>query len=239
MNLIRWIGKGAIILGIVSILPNQLKSQNSNNVRLKFKADTIFFEPVVAGVKVHLTYQFAVQGDSSQKTKIHQVYTGCSCTATEYNDDSMNAGDLGKVDLTFDSEEWGADTGYLVNKHIYVIYNGGSQVVFLQGRVFSKDTLSKIRYSKKLHDFGEITHQIRVSYTFVIYNDNFTPIRIENVRTSGGPLVKWSKDMIHYGDSSLIHVAFGAGNMGRFSKVITVSTNLGNQILRINGEVIE
>lgn len=237
MNELRWISKVVIVSFIIALLPQQLKSQQNTNQRLKFKADTLFFEPIIAGNKVHLSFQFKVDGAYQQKTKIHQVYTGCSCTATDYAEDSLELGEQGEVKLTFDSEEWGTDTGFLVNKHIYVIYNGGSQVIFFQGKVYTKDTLSKIRYNKQVHDFGEIPYRKGVSFTFVLYNYNRTPIQIQSVKSSGGPVAKWSKDSIMHGDSTLIKVSFGAHNPGPFNKKLMITTNLGSQVLTIKGRV--
>ena len=102
---------------------------------LQFEADTLFFKPAIAGKKIQLSFKYTV--NSIKPIRINQVYTGCSCTATDYNEDSMYNGDKGELKLVFDSKEWGNDTGYLVNKHVYVIYNGGSQVIYFQGRVFS------------------------------------------------------------------------------------------------------
>ena len=96
--------------------------------KIKFKQDTIHFSPLIDGDKIEITYDFKVIGQD--KVFIHQIYPGCSCTTPKYSSDTLEPNADGKVIVAFDSKGWGADTGYLVSKHVYVLYNGGSQVVF-------------------------------------------------------------------------------------------------------------
>jgi len=229
------------LFGAFIFLPKGLDAQHASNQKLFFEADTLYFNPVFAGEEVNLAFKFKVVGGKGKsKTKIHQVYTGCSCTATDYNDDSLNVGDQGVVNLLFKSKEWGADTGLLVNKHIYVLYNGGSQVIYFIGRVFSKDTSALLRLNSTLHDFKRIPKRIPVWHTFVLHNDNSNPVQVLNIkRSSSGLNVKWSKRPIESGDSTVIEVKLTPSFPGVFHKSMTLVTNLGNRVIHLKGIVEE
>lgn len=101
--------------------------------KLTFENDTLFFDTIMDGEIVNFTFNFTVTGCDT--IKIHQVYTGCSCTSPAYDSMPLAPGHKGKIDITFKSKGWGDKTGNLAIKHVYVLYNGGSQPIFFKGVV--------------------------------------------------------------------------------------------------------
>jgi|GEM_PF-3278291 len=204
--------------------------------KLKFEHDTLFFEPIIDGEKVELDFNFKVISEDA--IHIHQVYPGCSCTTPIYSDDTLKPNEAGKVKIIYNSAGWGTDTGYLLEKHVYVLYNGGSQVVFFQGRVHSKDTVSKIRFDTLVHDFGIIPMGAPVNYAFTFINQNLNPVNIKMVRTSGGKLIStWSREPIAFNQMGVINAQLTATSIGTFNKKLSVETNLGTIILTVKGIV--
>lgn len=130
---------GFLSLGVMSFVPNGSHTNAledcDNPIKLKFKQDTINFGTITAGTKINLTYEFEVVACDS--IEIRQVYTGCNCTSPSYSNSRMAPGAQGHIDLIFDSEEWGADTGRAVERRVYIMYTGGSQDILFQGIVNS------------------------------------------------------------------------------------------------------
>ncbi len=120
-----------LLLFGVFLIAGNLKAQQVH--KLKFEQDTLVFEKIKDGEKIRLTYNFTVV--SSDPVYIHQIYPGCSCTTTEYSKDTLAPGAKGQINVVFDSKGWGKEEPYEVDKHIYVLYNGGSQVIFFRGPV--------------------------------------------------------------------------------------------------------
>lgn len=205
--------------------------------KLKFEHDTLFFEPLIDGAKVEMDFNFKVISDDA--IHIHQVYPGCSCTTPIYSDDTLKPNEAGKVKIIYNSAGWGTDTGYLLEKHVYVLYNGGSQVVFFQGRVHSKDTISKIKFDTLVHDFGSIPIGSTVKYDFTFTNQNLNPVNIRMVRASGGRLTasNWSREPIAFNQKGIVKAQFNPSNLGTFNKKLSVETNLGTIILTLKGVV--
>jgi len=204
--------------------------------KLKFEHDTLFFDPIIDGEKVALDFKFKVIADD--KVFIHQVYPGCSCTTPIYSSDTLNPNENGKVKVLYNSAGWGTDTGYLLEKHVYVLYNGGSQVVFFQGRVHTKDTVTKIKFDTLVHDFGTIAKGTTVNHAFAFTNKNLNHIVIEKVTPFIGNLItNWQKQPINFNETSKIDLSFHPTNLGIFTKSINVKTNLGVIVLQIKGNV--
>ena len=110
-----------------------LEPDCDNPKKLTFRKDTLLFDTIKDGMVIPLEFHFV--NSSCDTVKIHQVYTGCSCTDTKYIKEGIGPGDSSIVSLTFNSKGWGSEEGLLAEKHIYVLYNGGSQVIYFQGVV--------------------------------------------------------------------------------------------------------
>jgi len=223
-----------ILFLLVTILSQNLFSQN----RLLFDEDTVYFKPLIDGQKVEISYKFKVLG--TEKLYIHQIYPGCSCTTPIYSSDTLNGGDSGKITLQFDSKTWGEDGGRLVKKHIYVLYNGGSQVIYFHGDVHSKDSISKIKFDTLVFDLGNIAQNSATkSYKFTFTNYNYNPVMIKNIKFStfkSNP--QWSKELIALNRIGIIEGSYSLGKLGSFNEKIIVETNLGTTFLTLKGTVV-
>jgi uncharacterized lipoprotein YehR (DUF1307 family) len=125
-----------LIALFVSMSFNKTIVDCDDPIKLKFKENSKTFDPIVAGTKLEFKYEFVVT--SCDSIRIRQVYTGCNCTSPSYSDKLLAPGEKGYINLVFDSEEWGADTGRLVEKQVYIMYTGGSQDIYFRGVVYSR-----------------------------------------------------------------------------------------------------
>ena len=89
-----------------------LPKNNDFQPKLKFYKDTVIFDTITEGEKINISFTFKVI--DKNLVKIHQVYTGCSCTATDYPKDSMENNNQYSIDVVFDSKDWGLDSGNYV-----------------------------------------------------------------------------------------------------------------------------
>lgn len=111
----------------------QIQDSCTNPKKLTFENDTLFFDTLIDGEKWSMMFRF--KNTSCDTLKIHQVYTGCSCTASSFNKEAIAPGQQDSIPILFKSKGWGGKDGNLVEKHIYVLYNGGSQVIYFTGIV--------------------------------------------------------------------------------------------------------
>ncbi|MGK7395089.1 MAG: DUF1573 domain-containing protein [Candidatus Cyclobacteriaceae bacterium M3_2C_046] len=84
-----------------------------------------------------------------------------------------------------------------------------------------------IKFSKDMHDFGDINSGEKVSYTFEFKNTGNQPLVLSNVLTTCGCTVtEWPKDPVAPGKSGQIEVKFNStGRTGKQNKVITIISN--------------
>lgn len=124
-------------LFIILVLQSQVVPDCDNPKKLRFDQDTIYFDTLIDGEVLPMTFHFT--NTSCDTIKIKQVYTGCSCTSPSYNDGFIAPGEKDSIPIIFKSKGWGSKNGNLVDKHVYVIYNGGSQVFFFTGIVIKEN----------------------------------------------------------------------------------------------------
>ncbi len=99
----------------------------------------------------------------------------------------------------------------------------------------------EIEWKKTTHDFGEIVQGTKAKHTFVFTNKGNEAIVISNAAASCGCTVpNFSKEPVAPGGQGSVTAIFdSAGKKGNFAKSITVTTNLGQSILHIKGNIVE
>jgi hypothetical protein len=102
------------------------------------------------------------------------------------------------------------------------------------------DEPKDIEWKKTSHDFGEIVQGTKAKYTFTFMNKGSVPIVISNAAASCGCTVpNFSKEPVPPGAMGSVTVIFdSSGKNGNFSKNVTVTTNLGQSILFIKGNIV-
>lgn len=102
------------------------------------------------------------------------------------------------------------------------------------------DEPKDIEWKKTSHDFGEIVQGTKAKYTFTFLNKGSVPIVISNAAASCGCTVpNFSKEPVAAGAMGSVTVIFdSSGKNGNFSKNVTVTTNLGQSILFIKGNIV-
>ena len=99
----------------------------------------------------------------------------------------------------------------------------------------------EITFKKDVHDFGKVKQNGNATTEFVFTNTGTAPLIISNAKGSCGCTVPtWPKEPIMPGDSGTIQVKYSTNRVGRFTKQITLSTNVETKplILTIKGEVL-
>jgi hypothetical protein len=98
-----------------------------------------------------------------------------------------------------------------------------------------------IEWKKTTHDFGEIVQGTKAKYTFTFINKSNTAIVISNATASCGCTVpNYSKEPVAPGGQGSVTAIFdSSGKSGNFAKNITVTTNLGQSILYIKGNIVQ
>ena len=102
------------------------------------------------------------------------------------------------------------------------------------------DEPKDIEWKKTSHDFGEIVQGTKAKYTFTFINKGAVPIVIGNAAASCGCTVpNFSKEPVAPGAQGSVTVIFdSSGKNGNFSKNVTITTNLGQSILFIKGNIV-
>lgn len=98
----------------------------------------------------------------------------------------------------------------------------------------------EIEWKKTTHDFGEIVQGTKAKHIFTFTNKGTEPITIISANASCGCTVpNFSKEPVPAGGKGSITAIFdSAGKIGNFAKNITITTNLGQSILYIKGNII-
>ena len=99
----------------------------------------------------------------------------------------------------------------------------------------------EIKFNVSVHDFGTFPEETgKVSYTFEFTNSGQSDLIVQNVRASCGCTTPdWTKTPVKPGETGFVEVTYNAsGRPGAFTKTITVTTNAGEEVLTIKGEVI-
>ena len=105
----------------------------------------------------------------------------------------------------------------------------------------SKEKVPSIKFDKEVHDFGRLTANENVSYSFHFVNNGESDLLIGGcAATCGCTVADYPRDRIEPGKDGYVKVSFKSSGMsGRQVKEVTVSTN-GNPAyvkLRIMAEV--
>ncbi len=96
------------------------------------------------------------------------------------------------------------------------------------------------KFEKTTHKFGEIPEGPKAKHNFTFTNNGTKPIIINDVRASCGCTTpSWPKEPIKPGETAEIKVVYDTdGRPGRFTKVVTISSNAdNNQKIFIKGNV--
>ena len=99
----------------------------------------------------------------------------------------------------------------------------------------------EIKFKDLVHDFGTFPEETgKVSCTFEFTNTGKSDLIVQNVKASCGCTTPdWTKTPVKPGEKGFVEATYNAtGRPGAFSKTITVTTNAGEQVLTIKGEVI-
>ncbi len=111
-------------------------------------------------------------------------------------------------------------------------------VLFLPFGAFAQEDL--VKFKEKTFDFGTIKEERGVvTHTFLFKNLEQVPVIIKSVKASCGCTTPiWTKKPVLPQKTGVIKVTYNPMNRpGKFSKTITVTTNLGRQELMIKGIV--
>ncbi len=103
----------------------------------------------------------------------------------------------------------------------------------------SKDVNEVMKFDTEVHDFGTIQEGDEAKHIFKFVNYSKEPIVIQNARASCGCTTpSYSKEPIKPGGTGSLTVVYNTKNRpGAINKSVTVTTNLGNKILKITGKV--
>ncbi len=102
------------------------------------------------------------------------------------------------------------------------------------------DFAAKVKIDKMEHDFGVIAQGIPQTATFTLTNEADIPLILKKVKGSCGcTATSYDKEPIAPGVATQIKAEYNAKNLGKFSKTVTVYTNLDEKpiVLTIRGEV--
>tara|TARA_B100000131_G_C18067271_1_gene593056 strand:- start:400 stop:864 length:465 start_codon:yes stop_codon:yes gene_type:complete len=98
-----------------------------------------------------------------------------------------------------------------------------------------------IDFESKVIDYGTVDFNSDGNREFVFTNNGTEPLIIKTARGNCGCTVPdWPKEPIMPGSSNVIKVKYATNRVGRFTKQVTLSTNVGSKpvILTIKGEVL-
>ena len=98
-----------------------------------------------------------------------------------------------------------------------------------------------IDFESKVMDYGTIDFNSNGNREFVFTNNGTEPLIIKTARGNCGCTVPdWPKEPIMPGSSSAIKVKYATNRVGKFTKQVTLSTNVDSKpvILTIKGEVL-
>lgn len=104
-----------------------------------------------------------------------------------------------------------------------------------------KENNPKIKFNKKVHDYGTIYQNGDGNCQFEFTNTGDAPLVLTAVRSSCGCTVpKWTREPIMPGESGTIKVKYDTRRLGAINKQITVRSNAENGVvvLKIRGKVI-
>ncbi len=111
-------------------------------------------------------------------------------------------------------------------------------LLFLPIMLFSQNRA--LKFTKTTHSFGTIKEEKGLAtHTFEFENRGTTPILVNAVDVSCGCTTPiWTKEPILPNKKGVVKISYNPANRpGKFSKTITVKTNVGSQVLRITGVV--
>ncbi len=118
-------------------------------------------------------------------------------------------------------------------------FSGNAQVSnLIMEPEYSVSAFAKIAMLVDEHDFGTIEKGVPVSYTFEFENEGDAPLIVSNVKTSCGCTASsYTKEAILPGQTGEVTATYNAAKEGHFNKSLTLSSNGGDVILAIRGEV--
>ena len=100
-------------------------------------------------------------------------------------------------------------------------------------------TPENMAFKTEVHDFGTIAEGPAAEYEFTFTNTGKEPIIKQHVQASCGCTTpSYSKDPILPGKTGAIKASYNTvGRPNAFSKTITITSNAGNKVLTIKGNV--
>ncbi len=99
---------------------------------------------------------------------------------------------------------------------------------------------SKVKIDKMEHDFGVIAQGTPKTATFILTNEADVPMILTKVKGSCGcTATAYDKEPIAPGETTEIEATYNAKSIGKFTKTVTVNTNLEDKpiVLTIRGSV--
>ncbi len=109
-----------------------------------------------------------------------------------------------------------------------------------QEQIEEPSSNATIDFESKVVDYGILEHNGDGEREFVFTNNGTEPLIIKNAKGSCGCTVPtWPREPIMPGETSKIGVKYATNRVGKFTKTITLTTNVGKKpvILTIKGEV--
>ena len=87
-----------------------------------------------------------------------------------------------------------------------------------------------IDFESKVVDYGILEHNANGEREFVFTNNGTEPLIIKNAKGSCGCTVPtWPREPIMPGETSKIGVKYATNRVGKFTKTITLTTNVGKR----------
>ncbi len=111
-------------------------------------------------------------------------------------------------------------------------------LLFLPIMLFSQSRA--LKFTKTIHNFGTIKEEKGlVTHTFEFENKGNTPVLVNAADVSCGCTTPiWTKEPVLPNKRGVVKISYNPANRpGKFSKAITVKTNVGSQVLRVTGVV--
>tara|TARA_B100000989_G_scaffold173467_1_gene130080 strand:- start:10682 stop:11152 length:471 start_codon:yes stop_codon:yes gene_type:complete len=132
-------------------------------------------------------------------------------------------------------------TSVILSLFLYLTSYSQNEVVSVQEKDNQENkSNATIDFESKVVDYGTIAHGSDGNREFTFTNNGTEPLIIKNARASCGCTVPdWPKEPIMPGKTEKIKVNYATNRVGKFTKNITLTTNVDKKpvILTIKGEV--
>ena len=125
----------------------------------------------------------------------------------------------GEIKVRYNTKKIG-----VFNKTMMVETNTGTHIIKVKGTVLDS-LLPKIEAETNIVNYDTITENSNPYRYFTFKNTGNAPLRILNVKSSGGCMVNYSKEPIEPNETGVIKIRYNTKRLGSFNRQVTVITN--------------